>query len=78
MRFFLRLLIHLDYSFLEDLATHFANGDESTQQSDEDIVLAALDSTADEKLPGLALRLVLSDRIAIPREGQPDSLTEAE
>ena len=26
MRFFLRLVIQLDYSFLEDVATHFANG----------------------------------------------------
>jgi len=78
MRFFLRLFIQLDYSFLEDVATHFANGDENTQQSDEEIVLAALDSTADEKLTSLALRLVLSDHLAIPREGQPDLLTEAE
>jgi len=78
MRFFLRLVIQLDYSFLEDVATHFANGDENTQQSDEEIVLAALDSTADEKLTGLALRLVLSDRVAIPREGQPDLLLDAE
>jgi ParB family transcriptional regulator, chromosome partitioning protein len=78
MRFFLRLVIQLDYSFLEDVATHFANGDENTQQSDEEIVLAASDSTADEKLTGLALRLVLSDRLAIPQEGQPDLLAEAE
>lgn len=78
MRFFLRLLIHLDYSFLEDVATHFANGDENTQQSDEEIVLAALDGTADEKLTSLALRLVLSEHLGIPREGQPDCLNEAE
>ncbi len=58
--------MHLDYSFLEDVAAHFANSDESTEQSDEEIVLAALDSTADEKLTGLALRLVLSDHIGIP------------
>ena len=78
MRFFLRLLIHLDYSFLEEVATHFVNGDENTQQSDEEIVLAALDGTADEKLTGLALRLVLSDHVGIPHESQPDLLTEAE
>jgi len=77
MRFFLRLVVQLDYSFLEDVATHFANGDENSQQSDEEIVLAALESTADEKLTGLALRLVLSDHIAIPRENEPDLLTEA-
>ena len=60
------------------LPTHFANGDENTQQSDDEIVLAALDGTADEKLTGLALRLVLSDHIGIPHESQPDLLTEAE
>jgi ParB family chromosome partitioning protein len=78
MRVFLRLLIHLDYSFLEEVATHFANGDENAQQSDDEIVLAALDGTADEKLTGFALRLVLSDHIGIPQENQPDLLTEAE
>jgi len=77
MRFFLRLVIQLDYSFLENVATHFANGDENTQQSDEEIVLAALDATADERLTGLALRLVLSDYVSIPQEGEPDLLTEA-
>jgi ParB family chromosome partitioning protein len=78
MRLFLRLLIRLDYSFLEEVAVQFANGDENTQQSDEEIVLAALDGTADEKLTGLALRLVLSDYLGVPHEGQPDLLSEAE
>jgi len=78
MRVFLRLFIHLDYSFLEEVATHYANGDENSQQSDDEIVLAALDRTADEKLTGLALRLVLSDHVGIPHESQPDLLAEAE
>ncbi len=78
LRVFLRLLVHLDYSFLEDVAAYFANGDENTPQSDEEIVLAALDATADEKLTGLALRIVLPDHIGIPHENQPDFLTEAE
>jgi ParB family chromosome partitioning protein len=78
MRLFLRLLIQLDYSFLEEVASHFSMSEENTQQSDEEIVLAALDSTADEKLTGLALRLVLSDHLAIAHEGQPDLLIEAE
>jgi ParB family chromosome partitioning protein len=77
MRVFLRLVIQLDHSFLEDVVTHFANGDENEQRTDEDVVLAALDSTADEKLTGFALRLVLPDHLAIPCEGQPDLLTEA-
>ena len=78
MRLFLRLLIHLDYSFLEEVANHYANGDENAQQSDDEIVLAALDGTADEKLTGLALRLILSDHVGIPQESQPDLLAEAE
>ncbi len=78
MRVFLRLLIHLDYSFLEGVANHFANSDENTRQSDDEIVLTALDGTADEKLTGLALRLVLSDHVGIPHESQPDLLTDAE
>jgi ParB family chromosome partitioning protein len=78
MRVFLRLLIQLDYSFLEEVASYFANGDENGQQSDDEIVLAALDGTADEKLTSFALRLVLSDHIGIPHEIQPDLLAEAE
>ncbi len=78
MRVFLRLLIHLDYSFLEEVANHFANGDENAQKSADEIVLAALEGTADEKLTGLALRLVLSDHVGITQESQPDLLAEAE
>ena len=78
LRVFLRLIVQLDYSFLEVVAAHFASGDENTQHSDEEIVLAALDGTADGKLTGFALRLVLSDLIGIPHENQPDFLTEAE
>ena len=78
MRVFLRLLIHLDYSFLEEVANHFANGDENSQQSDDEIVLAALDGTADDKLTGLALRLVLSDHVGVTHQSQPDLLSEAE
>ena len=63
---------------LKRCPNHFANGDENSQQSDVEIVLAALDGTADEKLTGLALRLVLSDHVGIPHESQPDLLTEAD
>ena len=33
MRVFLRLLIHLDYSFLEEVANFFVNGDQNAQVS---------------------------------------------
>ncbi len=79
LRVFLRILIQMEpYEILETTAAHFANGDENRQQSDEEIVLAALDGTADEKLTSLALRIVLSNHIGIPHENQPDLLTEAE
>ena len=79
LRVFLRIFIQMEpYEFLETTAAHFAIGDENTQQSDEEIVLAALDGTADERLTSLALRIVLSDHIGIPHENQPDLLPEAE
>ena len=66
------------YSFLEEVASHFAENDENTQQSDEEIVLAALDNTADDKLTGFALRVALTDPLSIPSENEPDLLSEAE
>jgi ParB family chromosome partitioning protein len=79
LRTFLRLLVHIDpYSFLEEVASHFAGNDENQQQTDEEIVLTALDSTADDKLTGFALRLALTDYVGIPPEGEPDPLSEAE
>jgi ParB family chromosome partitioning protein len=79
LRTFLRLLVNIDpYSFLEEVASHFAGNDENSQQADEEIVLAALDNTAEDKLTGFALRLVLTDHISIPREDEPDALADAE
>lgn len=49
------MLIHMDYSFLEEVASHLAKGDENAQQSDEEIVLMALEGTADEKLTSFAM-----------------------
>lgn len=60
------------YGFLEEVASHFAGRDENQQQTDEEIVLAALDNTADDKLTGFALRLVLTDHVVIPGENEPD------
>jgi ParB family chromosome partitioning protein len=76
---FLRLLVHIDpYSFLEEVASRFAGNDENQQQTDEEVVLAALDNTADDKLIGFALRFTLTDHVSIPRENEPDPLSEAE
>ena len=70
-------LIHLDYRFL--INSRFTLPVvAATQQSDSEIVLAASDGIADEKLTGLALRLVLSEHIGITHESQADLLTESE
>lgn len=77
LRAFLKLVVQVDsYNFLEEVANHFAT-DEDNDRSEGEIVLSALDATADDKLTGFALRLVLTDHIGIPHEGQPDPLTEA-
>jgi ParB family transcriptional regulator, chromosome partitioning protein len=79
LRAYLRLFVHIDpYTFLEEVASHFAGNDENAQQTDEEIVLAALDNTADDKLTRFGLRLALTDHVGIPRENEPDPLSEAE
>ena len=79
LRFFLRLVVYIDpYSFLEDVASHFAGDDENHEQTEQDIVLSALGTTADEKLTSFALRLALTDHLGLPRDTDPDLLTEAE
>lgn len=67
-------------AYPEDRAmlSHFAGNEETVQQTDEEIVLAALDHTADDKLTGFALRLALTDQVGIPHGDQPDLLAEAE
>jgi ParB family transcriptional regulator, chromosome partitioning protein len=79
LRVFLRALVNLDpYTFADDVAEHFAAEDENNDKSAEEILLATVDGLTDDKLTGFALRLVLTGNIPIPREGEVDSLTEAE
>jgi ParB family chromosome partitioning protein len=79
LRLFLRLVVYIDpYSFLEEVASHIAEDDETHEQTEQEIVLSALDTTADEKLTGFALRLVLTDHLGLPRDTDPDLLSEAE
>jgi len=42
------------------------------------VLLATIDATADDKLTRFAIRLALSGHLSIPRENEPDFLTEAE
>ncbi len=79
LRVFLRALVNLDpYDFAEDVAEHYASGDENDQRTPEEILLSTLDSLTDDKLTGFALRLALAGHVYIPREGDHDFLTEAE
>jgi len=79
LRVFLRALVNLDpYDFAEDVAEHYASGDENDQRTPEEILLSTLDTLTDDKLTGFALRLALTGHLYIPREGDLDFLTEAE
>jgi ParB family chromosome partitioning protein len=79
LRSFLRLVVYIDpYSFLEEVSSHFAGDDENHEQTEQEIVLAALGNTADEKLTSFALRLALTDHLGLPRDTDPDLLSEAE
>ena len=76
LRVILRAIVNLDpYTFADDLAEDTA--DENDKRSAEEVLLAVIEGTADDKLAGFAVRLALSGHRAIPREGEPDFLTEA-
>ena len=77
LRMLLRALVNLDpYTFTDDLAEDLA--DENEKRSTEEVLLSVIDGTADGKLVAFALRLALSGHLGIPREGEPDFLSEAE
>ena len=79
LRLFLRLVVYIaPYNFLEEVASHFAGDDENHEQTEQEIVLAALENTTDEKLTSFALRLALTEHLDIPRDTDPDLLTVAE
>jgi ParB family chromosome partitioning protein len=76
LRVILRAIVNLDpYTFADDLAEDIA--DENDKRSAEEVLLAVIDSTGDAKLTGFAVRLALSGHRAIPRDNEPDFLTEA-
>ena len=76
LRVLLRAIVHLDpYTFADDLAAEMA--EDNDRRSAEEVLLTAIDSTTDEKLTAFAVRLALSGHRGIPRENEPDFLTEA-
>ena len=77
LRVLLRALVNLDpYTFAEDVADDLP--EELEGRDAEDVLLAALDATADSKLTGFAVRLALSSHRGIPRENEPDFLADAD
>ena len=77
LRVILRAIVNLDpYTFADDLAENI--DEENEQRSTEEVLLAAIDRTADEKLTGFAVHLALAGHRDIPRENEFDFLTEAE
>ena len=56
----------------EDLA------DEGERRDAEEILLATIDATGDDKLTRFAIRLALSGHLGIPHENEFDFLSEAE
>ena len=78
LRVVLRAIVNLDpYTFADDLAEDIAADSENEKRSAEELLLATIDTTADEKLIAFALRLALSGHVGIPRENEFDFLTEA-
>ena len=77
LRVILRALVNLDpYTFADDLAKDVA--DENEQRSAEEVLLALIEGTGDDKLTSFAVRLALAGHRGIPREGEFDFLIEAE
>jgi ParB family chromosome partitioning protein len=77
MRVLLRAIVNLDpYTFADDLAEDVADDDD--RRSPEEVLLATIDATADDRLTHFAIRLALSGHVGIPRENELDFLTEAE
>ena len=76
LRVLLRAIVNLDpYTFADDLAEDIA--DENERRSPEELLLATIAATADEKLTYFAVRLALSGHVGIPRENELDFFAEA-
>ena len=79
LRVILRALVNLDpYTFADDLATDISEDPDNDKRSAEEVLLTAIDRTADDKLTSFAARLALAGHRGIPNETEIDFLTEAE
>jgi ParB family chromosome partitioning protein len=79
LRVLLRALVNLDpYTFADDLATEVSEDPDNDKRSAEEVLLTAIEDTADDKLTSFAARLAFAGHRGIPRENELDFLTEAE
>ncbi len=77
LRVILRAIVNLDpYTFADDLATDLSEDPDNDRRSAEEVLLTAIDGTADDKLTSFAVRLAFAGHCGIPRENEPDFLTE--
>ena len=78
LRVILRAIVNLDpYTFADDLATDLSEDPDNDRRSAEEVLLTAIDGTSDDKLTSFAVRLAFAGHRGIPRENEPDFLTEA-
>ena len=79
LRVLLRAIVNLDpYTFADDLAEELTADSDNERRGAEEVLLATIDATADDKLTRFAIRLALSAHVRIPRENEVDLLPEAE
>lgn len=79
LRVLLRAIVNLDpYTFADDLAEELTADSDNERRSAEEVLLAIIDATADDKLTRFAIRLAFSAHVRIPRENEIDLLPEAE
>ena len=77
LRVLLRAIVNLNpYTFADDLVEDIAG--ENDRRTTEEILLASIDATEDDRLTRFAIRLALSGHVGIPREDEFDFLAEAE
>jgi ParB family chromosome partitioning protein len=78
LRVLLAALVNQNPDGIDDVAALIVSDDENNQQPADEVLLSTIAVLPDEKLPGLALRLLLTVYTAIPRDGAVDLLAQAE
>jgi ParB family transcriptional regulator, chromosome partitioning protein len=77
LRVSLAALVNLNPEFVQDVADLIIGDDENIQQTADEVLASMITALPDEKLPGFALRLILTAYTTIPSDGAVDYLAEA-